>query len=167
MPDATTNAVDATIAAVMFSAASNRGPVSLRPILRTTWTDPKHQAATNGKIRYFGWNPTCLPLSDSSTVPRTITNVPARIANVTRSPSSTMARPVANSGARLPIAEATGAPTLSMDATRKKRPAAVPATPEKMKYGSARQSNVSGEVVSRTADQRPTTPVITLIQKPA
>ena len=37
-------------------------------------------------------------------------------------------------------AAATGAPTLSIEATRKRRPAAVPATPENAKYGQACQS---------------------------
>ena len=44
-----------------------------------------------------------------------------------------MARPVEISGARLRIAAATDAPTLSIAATLKSRPAAVPTTPETTK----------------------------------
>ena len=62
-----------------------------------------------------------------------MTRVPATIGSVTRSPSKRMARPLAMSGARLLMAAATEAPTLWMATTRKRRPPAVPTTPEKTK----------------------------------
>src|SRR5689334_21463416 len=105
-PDPTTNAVDAAAAGVMLMAASKTGPAVLRPILRTIATDPKHVAERNGYTRCRGAKPTYRPLSDSSTVPSTITDVPATMGAVTRSPSRTMARPVEMSGARLLIDDA-------------------------------------------------------------
>ena len=66
-------------------------------------------------------------------VPRITTSVPARIATVVRSPNKRTASTVEMSGARLRIAAETEAPTFSIAATRKRRPAAVPTTPEAMK----------------------------------
>ena len=66
-------------------------------------------------------------------VPATMTSVPAMMGSVTRSPRTMMARPLAKSGLRLRMDDATGAPTFWMASTRNNRPAAVPTTPEKMK----------------------------------
>ena len=57
----------------------------------------------------------------------------SRIGSVTRSPSKRIASPVEMKGLKLLMAAATGAPTFSIAATLKSRPAAVPTTPEKMK----------------------------------
>jgi hypothetical protein len=66
-------------------------------------------------------------------VPATMTSVPERIGSVTCSPRIAMASPVATSGVILRMEADTSAPTFSIAATRKSRPAAVPTTPEKMK----------------------------------
>ena len=77
----------------------------------------------------MGRKPICRPVVESRIVPPTMTTVPNRIAGVTCSPSSRMARPLEMKGLRLITADDTEAPTLSMATNRNSRPARVPTMP--------------------------------------
>ena len=114
------------------------GEAKQRPCMaQTEFANDRHHAKARrtekGADECLPRNPTCFPLSDSKTVPRTMTSVPVRIGTVTRSPKRRMAKPVEMKGLKLLMEAATGAPTFSMPATLKSLPAAVPTTPERAK----------------------------------
>ena len=106
--------------------------------------------------------PTYRPLAESSTVPSTMTHVPARMGRVTRSPKKAMARAVEIKGFRLVTAAATEAPTFSILMNRNSLPN-VPISPERANKSSP-LGTVSPGTSRNTAPQSPTVPTARLIQ---
>ncbi len=96
-------------------------------------TAPKHAAERKGKTSWEGRKPRIRPPAESSTVPATMTAVPATIGIVTDSPRRTMASPAEMKGWRLVRAAVTPAPTRSMLTKRSSRPAVVPTRPARTK----------------------------------
>jgi hypothetical protein len=147
-------------------AVPSTGRISPSPTFRMIATTPNAVADSSGSVIIHGRKPSCFPLTDSSTVPTTITTVPTTIGSVTFSPRNRMASTVAISGVRLITAAATDAPTFSIATKRARRPPTVPMMPAAAKRSRLRVETCPIPPVTSTQSHIPPAPTMQLIQKP-
>ena len=113
----------ATSAVLALMADAEHGTRMAEAGLPEDRHDPEAHRGQDGAGRAgAGACPAAGRRSTSSVVPATMTMVPARMGRVTRSPSSSTARPVETSGFRLISAAEIEAPTFSMLTKRRRRP---------------------------------------------